>query len=131
MKRKHPKVFQGYRVLYLLMSTKDPYTIHEIAHDLQISPVTAYRHLRELWSMDFIHISGWDRTYRHWMPVYQWGEGKDKSRPKPLTRVQIARRKATARSPKDEVSRALKNIYNYRPVGAASKGPNQVSGQAV
>jgi hypothetical protein len=121
-KRKHPKVFQGYRILYLLMSTKEPYTVHEVANELEVSPVTAYNHLRELWSMEFVHICAWDRTYRHWMPVYKWGEGNDKPKPKPLTTVQISRRKLAKKNLSDETKRAIRNIYNYSYRQAQAEG---------
>lgn len=101
------KRFLGYRVLWLLMSTRERWTIHEVAHEIGCAPNCAYRHLRELWSMEFIHIAAWDRTYHHWMPVYQWGNRPDKERPAPLTQRQIRQRK----KPVDSTARALKCVY--------------------
>lgn len=101
------KRFLGYRVLWLLMSTKERWTIHEVAHEIGCAPNCAYRHLRELWSMEFIHIATWDRTYHHWMPVYQWGNKPDKPRPEPLTAAEVRRRA----KPADPVRRSLKCVY--------------------
>lgn len=109
MKTGKAKRFQGYRILWLLMSSREPWTIHEVAHEIDCAPNCAYRHLRELWSLEFIHICNWDRTYRHWMPVYKWGKGEDAPRPQRLTHAQVRQRA------KDPVLRALKCVYmaNY------------------
>lgn len=110
-KARKVKVFLGYRVLWLLMSSKRRWSIHEVAAEVGCEPNTAYRHLRELWSLDFIHIAGWARTYRHWMPQYRWGDDDDVPRPEPLTSQQVAQRKKA----KDPMIRALKCVYmaNY------------------
>lgn len=102
-----PKRFEGYRILWTLMSTKEPFTIHEMANEIGVAPNCAYRHLKELWTMEFIHICAWERNYHHWMPVYKWGNKEDKPRPAPLTNAE-KRARVKAREP---VLRALKAIY--------------------
>ena len=102
-----PKRFLGYRVLWLLMSDKSPYTIHEVAHEVGCNPHCAYRHLKELWSMEFIHICAWDRNYQHWMPVYKWGNKPDKPRPEPLTSKEVRARRRL----RDPTDRAIKCVY--------------------
>lgn len=106
-KARRVKVFLGYRVLWLLMSSKRRWSIHEVAAEVGCEPNTAYRHLRELWSLNFIHIAGWSRTYRHWMPTYRWGDDDDVPRPEPLTSQQVRQRKTV----KDPMFRALKCVY--------------------
>lgn len=103
-----PKRFMGYRVLWLLMSTKEPWTIHEVAHELGVATNCAYRHLKELWSLDFIHICNWDRTYRHLMPVYRWGKNVDKEKPAPGMRIYKNRRPHA-----DPIKNGLKRIAQY------------------
>lgn len=85
-----PKRFEGYRILWTLMSTREPFTIHEMANEVGVNPNCAYRHLKELLAMEFIHICNWDRTYRHWMPVYKWGNKPDKPRPAAVKPVKKA-----------------------------------------
>lgn len=102
-----PKRFLGYRVLWLLMSTKEKYTIHEVANEVGCNANCAYRHLKELWSMEFIHICDWERNYHHWMPLYRWGDKEDKPRPAPLTTRQVYERKRL----RDPTARALKCVY--------------------
>ena len=54
------KRFEGYKVLWLLREHKEPWTVPEICEELNIREATAMRHLKELWTFEFIHISGWE-----------------------------------------------------------------------
>ena len=93
--------------MWLLMETKEKFTIHEVANEVGCNAHCAYRHLKELWSMEFIYICAWERNYNHWMPVYRWGNRDDEPRPAPLTNKQVkARRRAL-----DPTIRALKCVY--------------------
>lgn len=76
------KKFEGYKVLWLLREYKEPWTVPEICEELNIKEPTAMRHLRELWTFEFIHISGWEHCYQHWRPIYRWGNRPDAPRPK-------------------------------------------------
>lgn len=72
--------YQVYKFIYQIQY-HGPYTAEDLAHDLGVNRRTAVRHLRELWSLDLIHICNWDRAY-HWpIPVFAWGNRHDKPRP--------------------------------------------------
>ena len=62
----------------------DPMPAKELAGEVGISPITAYRILRALKTQKVVHICGWekDRLGRHQIPVYKFGEGRNKTRPK-------------------------------------------------
>lgn len=90
-KKKIRRKGQVFRVLDKLL-TDDPYTAEDLAHELNIAYLTAKRYLRELWMLELIHITAWDRRYNYSVPVYKWGGGADKIRPKPYTREEIAKR---------------------------------------
>lgn len=86
------KKYQLYNLIYKLKYSEDGYTAYDLAEELGVHPKTAARHLRELWSLDLVHISGWDREHHMPIPVLSWGEGKDKPSPKPLTNKEKAKR---------------------------------------
>lgn len=102
------KTFLGYRVVWLLMSTRERYTIHEVANEVGCNPHCAYRHLRELWSLEFIRIGAWDRSGNTLMPVYEWGDGPDARRP--VTRDEKRERARKSRVT-DPIKRELKRVY--------------------
>ena len=64
----------------------------DVEHDLGITRARACYHLKNLYSLDLIHICGWDKTYQQWVPIYKWGNRPDVEKPKALTRSQIVKR---------------------------------------
>lgn len=64
----------------------------DLMHDLGIQRNCAGRHLRELWTLELIHICNWDRQYQQWVPVYRWGNRPDKERPEAYTNAETRRR---------------------------------------
>jgi predicted ArsR family transcriptional regulator len=90
-KKKIRRKGQVFRTLDLLVSGEQ-YTAEDLAHELDISYMTVKRYLKELYMLDLVHIAAWDRKYKHIVPVYEWGAGEDKRKPRPYTRYEITRR---------------------------------------
>lgn len=78
----------------------DPMPAKELAEEVGVSHITAYRILRALKEQKVVHICGWekDRLGRSQIPVFKFGEGKNKARPKMTsaerTRAYRARRQS-------------------------------------
>lgn len=79
--------YQVYQVIAHLQN-REPYTYEDLAHEMGVHPKTAYRHLRELWSLDLVYICDWDRQYHQWVPVYKWGNRPDAEKPEAYTAAQ-------------------------------------------
>lgn len=62
----------------------DPMPAKELALEVGVAHITAYRILRALKAMKVVHICGWEKDSmgRHQIPVFKFGEGKNKARPK-------------------------------------------------
>lgn len=62
----------------------DPMPAHELADEIGVAKITAYRILRALKSQSVVHICEWerDRLGRAQVPVFKFGEGRNKQRPK-------------------------------------------------
>lgn len=62
----------------------DPMPAKELAEEVGVATITAYRILRALKAHKVVHICGWekDRLGRSQIPVFKFGEGKNKARPK-------------------------------------------------
>lgn len=74
--------FQVYKVIALFQdSIQNGMTAMDLADELGIHLKTAVRHLRELWTLDLIYISDWDRNWNMPVPVFRWGSKTDKPRP--------------------------------------------------
>lgn len=84
--------FQVYKVIDVLMQNKEPYDKYDLAHELNIEPKTAYRHLKELWMLDLVYICAWERKYHQPHPVYRWGNKPDVERPAALTEAETSKR---------------------------------------
>jgi len=83
-KRKHRAMkYEVYRVIDTLKSNRDAYTKYDLHEELGMHPTTAYRHLKELWTLELIYICGWDREKRQPIPAYRWGNKPDVERPEP------------------------------------------------
>jgi hypothetical protein len=67
----------------------EPLLREEIQQELGLTKVAANRHLKELWVLDLIYISGWDRAHHEWAPRYRWGNKPDVSKPAPLTPSEV------------------------------------------
>ena len=57
---------------------------HDLAHELEIGMVTAYRWVRTIHEHNLIHISGWraDTLGRYNTPIYSAGDKLNKPKPK-------------------------------------------------
>lgn len=88
--------YQVYRVLAHLQNG-EPVTCRDLAEELDMNLKTAQRHLRELWALDLVYISGWDREYHQPIPVYMWAMSSapknDVPRPQAMTPAEAAKRR--------------------------------------
>lgn len=93
-KGRHKK-YQVYNIIYKIKYSEDGYTAEDLAEELGIHLKTAARHLRELWALDLIYISDWDRNYQQPVPVMSWrvsGRQADRPRPVPSTGAEQAKK---------------------------------------
>lgn len=93
-KGRHQK-YQVYNLIYKLKYSDDGYTAMDLADELGLHLKTAARHMRELWALDLIYISDWDRNYQQPVPVMSWrtsGRQEDKPRPTPCSPAALAKR---------------------------------------
>lgn len=87
---------RAYEAISLLQSG-DVYLAEDLAHELGVHYKIAERHLRELWVLDLIYISGWDRLHHHWVPRYRWGNRADAKKPAALTPTERHKRQYAQR----------------------------------
>lgn len=87
----------AYLVIDKLMS-REPYDVKDLAHELGYNVITINKHLRELYSLDLIHICDWDRpkhepNQSHQpVPVYRWGNKPDVERPERTPSKEVKKR---------------------------------------
>jgi hypothetical protein len=83
--------FRVYRVIELVMN-KEAFTSEDLANDLGIGKKVAQLHLKNLWMLDLMYISGWEREGTHNIPIYRWGNKPDVEKPQPEDRSVTDRR---------------------------------------
>lgn len=84
--------YQAYKAIHLLKYS-GPYTSVDLAHELKCHVKTASRHLREMWALDLIYISAWDRNHHTPIPAFAWGKRKDIPQPTPYSNAEKAKRR--------------------------------------
>jgi len=97
--------YQVYKVIDHIKD-REAYTYEDLAYELKMHPKTAYRHLRELWSLDLVYICGWDRVYQQWVPAYRWGNKPDVEKPAAYTPTEKSRRARERKRERESASQS-------------------------
>lgn len=103
-------------------------TANEIADAIYMNHTSGNQYMRHLFDQGRVHIIDWRRNAHTLAAVYLWGEGENKPRPIPLTRVE-ENRGFRERIKKDPVRHAL-HLARARARDRANKAAQRPQGWA-
>lgn len=69
-----------------------PRRANEVASAAGVTVDYARAKLAEMYEAGLIHISGWEKVGKQTVKVYSLGKGRDKEKPRPLSKVEIMQR---------------------------------------
>lgn len=67
-------------------------TADDAAYEMGMTTRQMREHLKHLHALKLVHVCEWDRAHQVPVPVYRWGNGRDRVRPKPRTGAEKTRR---------------------------------------